>query len=152
MADPDQADASMVLVRALRRFLGTAARNDGIMARELGLHTTDLATLDLVFSSADPITPNRIAEHLGLSSGATTGAIDRIEKAGYVRRVPNPGDRRGAFIEPLAGRAEDVLTIYRDVVERYDGVLAGFSGDEMRAATRLLQALSDQDGLPRRGI
>lgn len=141
--------ASMVLVRALRRFLGTAARNDGVMARELGLHTTDLATLDLIFSAAEPITPNRVAEHLGLSSGATTGAIDRIEKAGYVRRVPNPGDRRGTFVEPIAGRATDVLTIYRDVVERYDSVLARFPSEDLLTTARLLQALTDLDGSPR---
>lgn len=146
--DRDDA-ASMVLVRALRRFLGTAARNDGVMARELGLHTTDLATLDLIFSAAEPITPNRVAEHLGLSSGATTGAIDRIEKAGYVRRVPNPGDRRGTFVEPIAGRATDVLTIYRDVVERYDGVLARFPSEDLLTTARLLQALTDLDGSPR---
>lgn len=146
--DRDDA-ASMVLVRALRRFLGTAARNDSVMARELGLHTTDLATLDLIFSAAEPITPNRVAEHLGLSSGATTGAIDRIEKAGYVRRVPNPGDRRGTFVEPIAGRATDVLTIYRDVVERYDGVLARFPSEDLLTTARLLQALTDLDGSPR---
>lgn len=146
--DRDDA-ASMVLVRALRRFLGTAARNDGVMARELGLHTTDLATLDLIFSAAEPITPNRVAEHLGLSSGATTGAIDRIEKAGYVRRVPNPGDRRGTFVEPIAGRATDVLTIYRDVVERYDSVLARFPSEDLLTTARLLQALTDLDGSPR---
>lgn len=148
-ADRDDIEASMLLVRALRRFLSTAARNDGVMARELGLHTTDLATLDLVFSASEPITPNRVAEHLGLSSGATTGAIDRIEKAGYVRRVANPGDRRGAFVEPIMGRAADVLTIYRDVVERYDGVLAQFSREDLLTTARLLQALTELDGSPR---
>lgn len=148
--DESKQDASMVLVRALRRFLGAAARNDGVMARELGLHTTDLATLDLVFSSPEPITPNRISEHLGLSSGATTGAIDRIEKAGYVRRVPNPKDRRGAYVEPVPGRAPDVLTIYRDVVDRYDTVLAQFPDDQLLAAAGLLQALADQDGSPKK--
>ncbi|MCG7348472.1 MarR family winged helix-turn-helix transcriptional regulator [Sphingomonas sp. ACRSK] len=141
---------NMRLVRALRRFLATAARNDMVMARELGLHTTDLATLDLVFSSPEPLTPGRIADHLGLTSGAATGAIDRIERAGYVRRLPNPGDRRGTLVEPLQGRADDVLRIYRDVVDRYDSVFAGFSPAERQVATRLLEALCDQDGLPRR--
>lgn len=141
-------ETNMELIRALRRFLATAARNDVVMARELGLHTTDLATLDFIFSADDPVTPGQIAEHLGLTSGAATGAIIRIEKAGYVRRVPNPNDRRGAFVEPLPGRAEDVLRIYRDVVERYDDVLARFTAKDRAAATRLLQALSDQDGLP----
>lgn len=142
----DDLDTNMALIRTLRRFLAANARLDVALARELRLHTTDLATLDIVFSASTPLTPGSIGEHLGLTSGATTGAIDRIERAGYVRRLPNPADRRGTLVEAVEGRASDVLTIYRDVVARYEDVLNRFSTDERQAAMRLLQALSDQKG------
>ena len=41
-----------------------------------------------------------LAEHTGLSSGAMTNRLDRLEEAGLVRRVPDPNDRRGVLVEP----------------------------------------------------
>lgn len=140
----------MLLGRAIRRFLGSAARTDAEMASRLGLHSTDLDTLDLVFSSPEPVTPNRVAQYLGLTSGAATGAIDRIEKAGYVRRVPNPNDRRGAIVEPLKGRAEEVLSIYHGFIGHYQRALETVPVEDVLAATRLLQALADSDDAVRR--
>ena len=45
-------------------------------------------------------TPGQLADDLHLSSGAMTNRLDRMERAGLIRRLPDPGDRRGALIEP----------------------------------------------------
>jgi len=129
-------------VRAVRQFLNAAARSDTALAKRLGLHNTDLSTLDFIFSSSEPVNPNRIAEHLGLSSGATTGAIDRIERKGYVRRVPNPHDRRGTFVEPVRGKADEVLAIYHGFIEQYEPVLARYSEEDLQRAADILTALA----------
>jgi DNA-binding MarR family transcriptional regulator len=44
----------------------------------------------------------QLAEHMGLSSGAMTNRLDRMEAAGLVRRLPDPSDRRGTLVEPTA--------------------------------------------------
>jgi DNA-binding MarR family transcriptional regulator len=43
--------------------------------------------------------PSELASELELSSGAMTSRLDRLEQAGYVRRRPDPDDRRGVVIE-----------------------------------------------------
>lgn len=45
-------------------------------------------------------TPGQLAAHMRLSSGAMTNRLDRLEKAGLIRRLPDPTDRRGTLIEP----------------------------------------------------
>jgi DNA-binding MarR family transcriptional regulator len=52
------------------------------------------------------VSAGELADHLGLSSGAMTNRLDRLEQAGLVRRVPDPQDRRGVLVEPTkAGHA-----------------------------------------------
>jgi DNA-binding MarR family transcriptional regulator len=46
------------------------------------------------------LSAGQLAEHMGLSSGAMTNRLDRLEEAGLVRRVPDPDDRRGVLVEP----------------------------------------------------
>ena len=46
------------------------------------------------------LSAGELAEHTGLSSGAMTNRLDRLEEAGLVRRVPDPNDRRGVLVEP----------------------------------------------------
>ena len=69
------------------------------IAEQLGLSATDHKCLDLAARGGQPMTAGRIAELSGLSTGAVTGVIDRLERAGYVRRVRDPHDRRKVLVE-----------------------------------------------------
>src|SRR5262249_45506440 len=64
------------------------------VAEQLGLPAPDNKCLALAARGGQPMTAGRIAELSGLSTGAVTGVIDRLERAGYVRRVRDPHDRR----------------------------------------------------------
>jgi DNA-binding MarR family transcriptional regulator len=71
-------------------------------AQEQGLHPTDLRALIALLDAAragTPATPGWLGEHLGLNSASTTGLIDRLEKAGHVRRVRDTQDRRRVLLE-----------------------------------------------------
>ncbi|MGH2460296.1 MAG: MarR family winged helix-turn-helix transcriptional regulator, partial [Chloroflexota bacterium] len=59
------------------------------IAERLGMSATEWKCLD-VLGRAGPITARELAEQTGLTTGAITGLVDRLERAGYVRRVPNP--------------------------------------------------------------
>jgi DNA-binding MarR family transcriptional regulator len=75
------------------------------VADRLGLNVTDHKCADILLRSG-PITAGELAQRTGLTTGAITGVIDRLERAGFVRRAKDPGDRRRVIIEPLPRRIE----------------------------------------------
>src|SRR5919204_2273684 len=73
------------------------------VADVLGLHITDHKCLDIIYRYG-AMPAGRLAELTGLTTGAVTGIIDRLEKAGYVRRANDPKDRRRTIIEPVRNK------------------------------------------------
>ncbi len=67
-------------------------------AERLGVNPTDLHCLNAI-ENAGGLSAGQLAREVGITSGAVTGAVDRLEGAGYARRVPDPGDRRRVTIE-----------------------------------------------------
>ena len=72
--------------------------------RLLGLNRTDTRCLDII-ERLDGVSAGRLASEAGLSTGAVTTVLDRLERAGYARRVPDPGDRRRVLVELTPRRA-----------------------------------------------
>ncbi|WP_278197406.1 MarR family winged helix-turn-helix transcriptional regulator [Streptomyces cylindrosporus] len=68
------------------------------VADHLGLHPTDLQCLNLLTLEGAPVTTGRIAELTGLTTGSATRLVDRLEKAGYVVRERDAGDRRKVLV------------------------------------------------------
>jgi len=87
------------------------------------------------------VSPGRLADDLGLSSGAMTNRLDRLEVAGLVRRLPDPDDRRGTLIEPTeAGHAAWDRAVGTQA--RREALIAGqLSPDDRRELHRLLRRL-----------
>ena len=82
---------------ALRRLIAEAIGTHEVVAASLGLNATDLRCLELA-SSEPEMTPTRLAELSDLTSGAVTGVLDRLERAGFVRREFDPSDRRRLLV------------------------------------------------------
>jgi DNA-binding MarR family transcriptional regulator len=76
-----------------------------LIGERLGLNPTDHKCLDVIIRTRMPMTASQLAEETGLSTGAITGVVDRLAKAGYVRRKRDPNDRRLIFIDPLLDKA-----------------------------------------------
>lgn len=93
---------------------------DEAAAQYLGINTTDGRALDAIDQAGGRITAGDLARDLRLSTGAVTTIVDRLEKAGYAKRVADPGDRRRVLIEAtravqkasaeIYGGPEDALT------------------------------------------
>ena len=64
------------------------------------MNPTDLQCV-AVLTSTGPITAGQLAEKMGLTTGAVTGVVNRLERAGYVRREPDPKDGRRVIIRPV---------------------------------------------------
>ena len=73
------------------------------VADELGLYITDHKCMDIIHRFG-AMPAGRLGEMTGLTTGAITGMIDRLEKAGYVRRANDPKDRRKTIVEPLRNK------------------------------------------------
>jgi DNA-binding MarR family transcriptional regulator len=87
------------------------------------------------------MTPGRLAASMRLSSGAMTNRLDRVEKAGLIRRLPDPSDRRGTLVEPTeAGHAAWDRAVGTQA--RREAIIASvLSDDERRELHRLLRHL-----------
>jgi DNA-binding MarR family transcriptional regulator len=71
---------------------------DNMAAERLGLNRTDLHAINIIENSGG-LTAGELAAAAGLTTGAVTGVVDRLERAGYARRVPDPEDRRRVKLE-----------------------------------------------------
>jgi len=102
------------------------------IANVLGLHITDHKCLDLIYRFG-AMPAGRLAELTGLTTGAVTGIIDRLEKAGYVRRTDDPKDRRRTIVEPTRNkRLERKLElIFIPLHERMYKLLSSYSESEL---------------------
>jgi len=78
------------------------------VGRLLGLSAVERKCLD-VLRRLGPVTAGTIGEHTGLTTGAVTGLMDRLEKAGYVRRGRDPHDRRKVVVELQPNDQMDAL-------------------------------------------
>ena len=94
-------------VAASLRALSTEIdRLDQVAADRYGLNRTDMRALDIV-GQAGPLAPTALARQLGLTTGGVTTVLDRLERAGYIHRQPDPHDRRRQVVhatEATAGR------------------------------------------------
>ena len=102
------------------------------VAGVLGLHITDHKCLDLIYRFG-AMPAGKLAELTGLTTGAVTGIIDRLENAGYVRRTNDPKDRRRIIIEPTQNkRLERKLgLIFTPLQKRMYKLLSTYSDAEL---------------------
>ncbi|WP_037674661.1 MarR family winged helix-turn-helix transcriptional regulator [Streptomyces griseus] len=81
-----------------RRYMASYALFNQAVADHLGLHPTDLQCLNLLTLEREPVTTGRVAELTGLTTGSATRLVDRLERAGYVVRERDAGDRRRVLV------------------------------------------------------
>jgi DNA-binding MarR family transcriptional regulator len=98
----------------------------------LGLHITDHKCLDLIHHYG-AMPAGRLAELTGLTTGAVTGIIDRLEEAGYVRRTDDPNDRRRIIVEPTKNKKWErkIEAIFIPLHERMHKLFSSYSDSEL---------------------
>jgi DNA-binding MarR family transcriptional regulator len=102
------------------------------MAQRLGLNVTDLLSFACVLKAGeDLLTAGDLAEHAHVTTGAVTGILNRLERGGYVTRVPDPNDRRRVRVAALPDAVAKVVALYQPYYDRLDAVFASYSADEI---------------------
>jgi DNA-binding MarR family transcriptional regulator len=120
-----RADLLDAVVGATRQMAGQGIRFSQAVADRHGLALTDVEALEQL-ATLGRATAGQMAELTGLTSGAATRMIDRLEQSGFIRRAADPADRRRVILEPIVDRIDEVAAQYaalrratRSAIERY---------------------------------
>jgi DNA-binding MarR family transcriptional regulator len=109
-------------------------------AETLGLNPTDLLCLEMIGAGAD-VTAGRLAEALQLTTGAITGVLDRLERAGFVRRERDPEDRRRVLVRLSPERQRELGQLLDPLAAALDEVAQSLSENELGAALDFVSRL-----------
>ncbi len=133
-------DAREVLVR-LRALTDGTRRLSDAFASELGLHPSDLRAAELIGQHwREPLRMGELGALLGLSSGAITGTVDRLEARGLVERRRDGEDRRRTYLRLTPEGEAAAVDFYRASALRLEQAVAGFDHEEREVIARFLDA------------
>ena len=122
------------LVQQLRNeimgYLGAASDFNEGLAKKLKLSRTDMRCLDLI-GRLGPLTAGRLAEESGLTTGAVTFILDRLEEAGMVTRRRDTEDRRRVWVEIVPAAQERLEGLQQPVAEDMRRLAQQFKEDEL---------------------
>jgi DNA-binding MarR family transcriptional regulator len=138
-----ESDKVAALISAFRVSGNLDRAFDNRAAEALGVNLTDLHALNIV-ENRGGLTAGALAAEAGLTTGAVTGIVDRLERAGYARRVPEPADRRRVKIEVtdhFYARADEV---WHPLAAEWHAELARrFTADQLDVISEFLDATND---------
>jgi DNA-binding MarR family transcriptional regulator len=120
------------------------------VADRLGMNITDHKCAEIL-ARTGPITAGDLARRTGLTTGAITGVIDRLERGGFVGRVRDPHDRRRVIVEPVVKRMEQAIApLFESMGRAAAELCARYSTEELAAihdfTTRCQQMAIDEAG------
>jgi DNA-binding MarR family transcriptional regulator len=104
---------------------------DEAAAQLLGLNRTDGRCLDILDQHGQ-MSAGELARQSGLTTGAITAVIDRLERIGYVQRVADPSDRRRVLVGPTQQAREDSWELFGPLAEAVRPMLSGYSDEDLR--------------------
>ena len=141
------------LAREFRRFHGLGAAFFRVAAARTGKTVTDMQVLDILHTTG-PTTAGNLADLTGLTTGATTGLLNRLEEAGLVRRVRDPEDARRIIVH-LEKNKEDgdemreIDSIFEALSKTWEEMVSRYSDEQIAF---LLEFLKSSNAISRREI
>ncbi|MFI2431785.1 MarR family transcriptional regulator [Streptomyces sp. NPDC018693] len=106
------------------------------MAQRLGLNVTDLTTFAYVIQAGENLlTAGDLATRVHVTTGAVTGILNRLERAGWITRRPDPADRRRVRVAAEPEAVARAFALYAPYYERLNALFADYSPDEIAVLT-----------------
>ena len=122
-------------------------------ADRLGLHSTDWGCVLLLNEALpEPLTAGQLAELTGLTTGAVTGVLDRLEGAGFVSRARDPGDRRRVVVRLVPESMARVGTMFEGLIADLRALHGDYSDEELAVFADILTRSSGIMRTHARGI
>ncbi len=125
----------------VRRFIAGAILFNLKVAGEVGLNGTDMQCLNLL-QLQGAAKPGEFARWASLTTGGVTVVLDRLEKAGFIRREPNPQDRRSTIIRPVLAQYRKFEPHYRAKGEALIRALAHYPEDDLKVILDFFQRVN----------
>jgi DNA-binding MarR family transcriptional regulator len=119
------------VARSLRALSAEIDRLDQGAADQYGLNRTDMRALDIL-GQAGPLAPTALARRLGFTTGGVTTVLDRLDRAGYIRRQPDPGDRRRQVVEITEATTARDQEVFGDLIRATSDLLASYTDDQLQ--------------------
>ena len=132
MSSSDRQQLLGQLFLEFRQMSAGAVMFHQAIAERLGLHVTDHKCADII-ERTGPMTPGKLAQLTGLTTGAITGVIDRLEKRGLARRIADPRDRRRVIIELVKSERLqcEVADLFKGIAESSRLMLEDYTDDQL---------------------
>ena len=135
-----QSRASRV-IRALRRVNFEGSLFGQNIAVRFGLSESDVDTLERL-AEIGSTTAGHLSELMGLSTGAITRVLDRLEQAGYIRRSEDPSDRRRVIVSLVPDKTAGLEALTDRLAEASEAELARYSEDQLDAIADFLARMT----------
>jgi DNA-binding MarR family transcriptional regulator len=133
-----RADLIRAIGNAVQLFQDATDAFDDAAAAALQLNRTDLKCVSVI-AQRGPVPVGEIGRAAGLTRGAMTTALDRIERAGYARRLRHPDDRRGVLVELTDKGRNAIDVIWGEYVRTAEAFFSRYTVPELRAILSFLE-------------
>ncbi|WMX46508.1 MarR family winged helix-turn-helix transcriptional regulator [Streptomyces roseicoloratus] len=126
-----------------RRYMASYALFNQAVADHLRLHPTDVQCLSLLSLEGEPVTIGRVAELTGLTTGSATRLVDRLERAGYVRRERDAEDRRRVLVASVPEKAAELAAFWRRLNRAWGELFDAYDDAEITLLTDYMRRTID---------
>ena len=147
----DNSPSPVEVALAMREFDASLDLLDHAVATALGIGRTDLRAMELI-SRGGPKTAGELAVDLGVTTGAVTALIGRMEKAGLLRRMRSTADRRQVHVELTANAKHLEARVFGPLARETAKAIGRFSGAERAVIVDFLRRAKEISDRARAGL
>jgi DNA-binding MarR family transcriptional regulator len=130
-----------VTVDLLRELSASLDALTNAASPHAGLNRTDMRALDII-NMQQGLTAGQLAARLKLTTGAITGVLDRLERAGHARRTHDQEDRRRVVVQPTPEARRSGSVVFRALAEDMDRLLSSYSEQERDLIDNFLRSVN----------
>lgn len=129
------------LTHQIRRSIAGSILFNQKVADRVGLRLTDLQCINLL-ELLGPVTPGTLAECTGLTTGGVTVMLDRLEKAGYVKREANPNDRRSLLVKVNGRKLLKINALYSGINTEVESFFSEIPEGELQTVVKFYSRMN----------
>jgi DNA-binding MarR family transcriptional regulator len=130
------------LMTEVRKFTRSTLLHQHVIAQAIGLNVTDAECIDFLQEAGGSCTAGELAKATRLTTGAITNVIDRLEKAGFVKRSPNPNDRRKVMVNFVPQKHTPAKIHYVALAQQVQALLTNYNVAQLELLAGYTQAMA----------